>query len=352
VVRQQEVSLDRMAATLPTDAPFLAADGPGPVWQAHRGVPAWLLSLGLHFVALTALALSTAQAPQGAADETVRSGGIVLVQRTEGKAEYFADDDGHEAPAASSAASRVIEAAPSPFPDYQAPPLTAGPQLPTTAETIAGSEAQAGMPSAGHFAEPGKSRGGRVGQGQNFGVETEVFGVTGRGSKFVYVFDRSASMASFSGRPLAGAKRELIASLQSLESVHQFQVIFYNDKPELMTLVAGQRPGLVFADERGKQLAANYIGGIYAYGGTQHMPALRLALQMKPDVIFFLTDADPPELTRNDLDAIGRLNRGTVINAIEFGTAPQPPRHNFLKQVAQENDGQYGYVNIMRLPLP
>ena len=62
-------------------------------------------------------------------------------------------------------------------------------------------------------------------------TSTGVFGVEGEGSKFVYVFDRSGSMQGFQGRPLAAAKRELITSLESLESVHQFQVIFYNERP-------------------------------------------------------------------------------------------------------------------------
>ena len=44
--------------------------------------------------------------------------------------------------------------------------------------------------------------------------ETSVFGSRGIGTKFVYVFDRSNSMNDFEGRPLAGAKRELLASLE------------------------------------------------------------------------------------------------------------------------------------------
>src|SRR5262245_17102357 len=63
------------------------------------------------------------------------------------------------------------------------------------------------------------------------GGETQVFGVTGRGRKFVYVFDRSLSMQ---GAPLAAAKRELIASLGRLEDGQQFQIIFYNEKPRMM----------------------------------------------------------------------------------------------------------------------
>src|SRR5262249_26464602 len=80
--------------------------------------------------------------------------------------------------------------------------------------------------------------------------QTQVFGVTGRGSRFVYVFDRSLSMQ---GAPLAAAKRELLASLSDLKRVHQFQIIFYNEKPRVM-----QTPQLPFADESGRQQAESF----------------------------------------------------------------------------------------------
>jgi hypothetical protein len=321
-------------------------------WQGRRGVPAWALSFALHFSALAVLGLTTAAAPQGASEEAVRSAGIVLVQRTAGKAEYFSDSDSSDSAAASTASSRVIAATPNPFPDHHDPPAVDGPQLPTAQDALPGSQSPVGIPSADQLPGTGGKGGRPLGRGGDRGAETQVFGVKGRGTRFVYVFDRSASMSVNSNTPLNAAKRELIASLQSLDSVHQFQIVFYNHQPSVMNLFGGQRPGLVFADDRGKKLAADYVGGVLAHGNTDHMPALRLALQMRPDVIFFLTDADPPELTRSDFEAIRRLNRGTVINAIEFGVGPASARHNFLKQLAAEHDGQYGYVDVTRLPRP
>ena len=71
---------------------------------------------------------------------------------------------------------------------------------------------------------------------------------------------------------------------------------------------------------------------------------------MRPDVIFFLTDADEPQLSRSDLDRIGRLNYGTVINAIEFGAGPKSGARISSKTLAAENAGQHGYVDVTRLP--
>ena len=60
--------------------------------------------------------------------------------------------------------------------------------------------------------------------------------------------------------------------------------------------------------------------------------------------------ADDPQLTADELNKIARLNRGTVINAIEFGVGPPAGRSNFLVRLAQQNGGQHAYVDVTRLP--
>jgi hypothetical protein len=70
---------------------------------------------------------------------------------------------------------------------------------------------------------------------------------------------------------------------------------------------------------------------------------------MRPDVIFFLTDADVPQLQPPDFETIRRINQGTVINTIEFGAGPPRPRYSFLQQLAAENGGQHGYIDVTRL---
>ena len=73
---------------------------------------------------------------------------------------------------------------------------------------------------------------------------------------------------------------------------------------------------------------------------------------MQPDVIFFLTDADEPQLTSLQLEDIRRRNArvGTTIHAVEFGAGPNRGGLNFLARLAQENGGQHVYVDITRLP--
>jgi len=181
-------------------------------------------------------------------------------------------------------------------------------------------------------------------------ARTSLFGVVGEGYKFVYVFDRSGSMGGSGRNALRAVKAELLASLEHLDTVHQFQIIFYNERPVIFN-PSGAPGRLAFANEQNKQRARRFIATIVADGGTRHTDALELAAKMRPDVIFFLTDADEPTLSRRDLDKVQRQAAGITIHAIEFGTGPKPEGKSFLEVLAEENAGQYTYVDISR-PAP
>jgi hypothetical protein len=170
--------------------------------------------------------------------------------------------------------------------------------------------------------------------------ETQIFGVTARGSSFVYVFDRSLSMQ---GPALVAAKRELLASLSQLQPVQQFQIIFYNEKPKIMP------PGLLlFADDNGRRQSESFVGGITAAGGTDHVSALELAIRLQPDVIFLLTDADEPPLSARELNAIHQKNTA-IINVIEFKTGSEAPKRSSLRQLADQNRGEYKQIDSSSL---
>ena len=326
-----------------------APETTGGSWIVRRTVPAWLLSVALHCTTFTVLGLVVQDTPRGIAGvEPSREGGIVLVHRSAAKTEYLSDEEPGGAPQASAAAGS--NAPVSSFPELIEPLLNDGPQLPTGGGLIV-SELPPSAAVPGTTGMTGSGSGlGRRGKGGNYDVETRVFGVSGRGSRFVYVFDRSASMAGYEGRPLASAKRELVASLQSLGKVHQFQIIFYNEHPHLMKSRGEDAAQMFFGDEQGKRLAEEFVRGVVADGGTGHLAALQMALQMNPDVVFFLTDADEPKLSASELQQISRWNKGTTINAIEFGSGPSAGQDNFLRRIAEQNDGQYRYVDVTTLP--
>ena len=176
-------------------------------------------------------------------------------------------------------------------------------------------------------------------------ARVSLFGLVGEGYKFVYCFDRSGSMGGDGRNSLRAVKAELLKSLKTLDTVHQFQIIFYNEHAKLFN-PSGQPGHLAFATDQNKQAAVRFIESIQAEGGTDHEEALRLAVRLHPDVIFFLTDADDPKLTPAQLEKIQRQAAGTIINAIEFGPGPKPPEASFLEELAHQNGGSYVYIDI------
>lgn len=294
----------------------------------------------LHFLLMLSLGLAMpARRPIDGRTEAPQAG-IVLAARSGGSVRYFDQQDmaGHGKAASPEGAVSVQAALPTPTEQ----PIPGA--LASTSSALDSLPPGGGVPKAGDWGA-GMASGAGALRGRDGAAETELFGLRGRGTRFVYVFDRSASME---GPPLAAAKRELIASLQQLQGTHQFQIIFYNQQPRIMSLRGGP-PQMVFADEAGKRLAASFIGGIFADGGTDHMQALAMALKLAPDVLFFLTDADEPQLHSEDFRRIRALNRGTVIHAIEFGVGPPRGRDSFLARLAAENGGQHAYVDVTRL---
>ncbi len=195
----------------------------------------------------------------------------------------------------------------------------------------------------------GSSRGSAAGTDSSQATTT-VFGVSGSGSRFVYVFDRSDSMNGFDGKPLRAAKAELLRSLKTLSDRQRFQIVFYNDQPSTFR-IDGMPAQLIAGEDSLVARAEQYVNSVSAFGGTEHASAIKLALRMSPDVIFFLTDARIPRLSAEELREIQRRadGIGTAIHAIEFGAEPVAPSDSFLRDLAAMNRGQYQYVDVRGL---
>lgn len=179
-------------------------------------------------------------------------------------------------------------------------------------------------------------------------AKTSMFGITAEGYKFVYCMDRSGSMGGSGRKSLPAVKAELLASLNNLDTVHQFQIVFYNEQPVVFN-PTGTPHRLAFATDQNKQRAEQFLDTIVADGGTDHQQALRTSIALRPDVIFLLTDADRPELDAEQLKKIAYQAGGITIHAIEFGSGPKPGKESFLAQLASQNGGQYTYVDIAKL---
>lgn len=156
------------------------------------------------------------------------------------------------------------------------------------------------------------------------------FGATGKGSKFVFVFDRSGSMR---GRPLESVKRELIKSLEPLKSNHSFNIIAYDSRYDMW------RDRLISATRENKADAVRFVEGTVDRGGTQPREPLLTAISQKPEVIFFMTDGQ----FSLDLDEIGGKARGVIINVVQFSEGGPLA---ILQELANRTGGEFMLIKV------
>jgi hypothetical protein len=313
-------------------------------YQAGRGVPAWAMSVGLHTILLVFAALAISSPAKGPNVESDRTAGIALVQRSQTETTYFTEEDVASLSSIAATSPTDSSSQPSPLTEFSVESTI---QLPSSEEISSSTGLGNILPGAIGLTKG--SEGARSLPGGQ--AQTQVFGAQGTGNKFIYVFDRSASMDGFQGRPMRAAKSQLLASLGDLESVHQFQIVFYNETPAVFHPDRSRPPSILFASDDNKSQAKQFIERMAAVGGTHHIDALLLALGMNPDVIFFLTDAAEPQLTPGELSTIRRRNRSeATIHSIEFGSGPQRRGENFLKRLARQNRGKHVYVDVSKLP--
>jgi Ca-activated chloride channel family protein len=312
-------------------------------------LPSWLISLLLHAVAVVAVAAwlrEVDRPPVGFGDEPGREVGIVLKSLPQA-ASVTADEVPEQPGEDALDPAPIDEAVPTSVPR----PSTVAPMTPTAAEPVGALGVGPLFPTAvpGDPRELIQSAGTMKGTaGQAIPIPGAAFmGARDNGTRVVFVIDCSASMQNHNA--MRSAKAALVASLQSLVDTQQFQVLFYNQQTHLLRL-RGTETKLLFATELHKTLARQQISGIQPDLGTDHLPALKLALRLQPEVLFFLTDADEPQLSAGELQDLQRLNAGrTRIHTIEFGTGGELNVDNFLKKLARQNDGTYRYYDVKRL---
>jgi hypothetical protein len=187
----------------------------------------------------------------------------------------------------------------------------------------------------------GGSGGGSGGLGSLSGgaAGTTFFGVSSRGTRFAYIVDRSGSMGE--DRKMGVAKRELARSISSLPDYASFSVIFFSSgfiEPPMQS-------GWMRARRATVNRFIRWLNEVEPSGGTVPLPAFQevFSFDVRPDVIFFLTDGEIPN-PDNVGDVVADMNgRGgrVVINTIAFG---DDRSQELLKRIANESGGVYRFV--------
>jgi len=90
-----------------------------------------------------------------------------------------------------------------------------------------------------------------------------------------------------------------------------------------------------------------FLQSVVPTGGTSPEQALAVGIKMRPDVVFFLTDADE-ELTEQTIERIKTLRRQckvAQICVIEFRKSTDPPKKSY-RRLAGENGGAYIFKDV------
>jgi hypothetical protein len=159
--------------------------------------------------------------------------------------------------------------------------------------------------------------------------QASFFGIRARGQLFIYVVDCSGSMIDEDR--LARAKEELRRSVKALREPQRFKVIFYNDEPLPMP---GDLPRPADLTSKGQLLA--WLRLIEPDGGTDPRSAMALALALRPDAVFLLSDGEFPDGAAEAIRA--RNPRKVPVHCVDLGSGGSGEQ---LKRIAAESGGKY-----------
>ena len=204
----------------------------------------------------------------------------------------------------------------------------------------AGGTGLAGGGQGGGDGGAGGGMGGGTGSGTGLGGGTggtSFFGVSGRGTRFAFIVDKSGSMSS-DGR-LVQAKAELLRAIAALPDYASVFVVFY-DSGEPWTFSDGKWERVKGSTVRRLESKLRDVG---PSGGTNPMPAFRLvyALDPRPDFIFFLSDGEIPDDCAAEIRRLNSRGRKVTISSIAFGDEAGGAR---LREVAEDAGGEFREV--------
>jgi hypothetical protein len=184
----------------------------------------------------------------------------------------------------------------------------------------------------------GTGRGGS-GEGDGQGDGHGFFGDPGAAKSFVFVLDRSLSMnkthqLSNGLTRFQRLKMELIGFIDKLRADQTFYVVFFNDKMNRMPA-----EGMVPATVENKQKYLKWISSAVAVGGTDPRRSIRLAMQLQPEMIYFLSDG---EVESDYQSQMLKHDPGEwKLNTFVFGLRGA---EQFMKFFAEKHNGEFVYI--------
>lgn len=159
--------------------------------------------------------------------------------------------------------------------------------------------------------------------------KTEFYGVQAAGKRFVFVIDNSTSMLD--GGRLGHVHEELMRTIGNLKWPQGFYVIAFDRE----TVATPWGPFISAGSDEARKLRG-WLGRLVPKDGTFPGPALKQAVGLKPEAIFFLTDGEFESPTPTAIKAWN--SSGVPIHVIDFNPGPEV---SDLRRIATDSGGVY-----------
>ncbi len=177
--------------------------------------------------------------------------------------------------------------------------------------------------------------------GLGFSSGASFFGAYAGGNRFVYVLDSSTSMR---GSRWKLARNKLLESLRKLGKGQQFFVICFDAETTLLFDATTDKIEYQNADAATIKRVQRWLQSLELGHNTLPAEALKLALDMRPDAVFLLSDG---ELRDQSMFMLRQWNadrtefRQVPIHVVDLISLEG---RETLKQIAEENGGTFTFI--------
>lgn len=195
-----------------------------------------------------------------------------------------------------------------------------------------------------------ESPGGTTGTAES-GKKGTFFGANAYGDDFVYVVDMSTSMgyrSEYGQTRFAVACRELLRSINELTSKQKFCVFMFSYRTRVMF---DMPPRMIRATDSNKRRIALWINSLGLGGGTDPRFGTMMALKLKPDAIFLLSDGEFNGREVNTHGIPGNPPIETIIKQMRKGAVPihtiafeDLGNRKRLRRIANATNGTHRFI--------
>jgi hypothetical protein len=135
------------------------------------------------------------------------------------------------------------------------------------------------------------------------------------------------------------AKRELIKTLKTLPQNARFMIYFFDGGVEKLP---SNNNNMLAAVPKNISWAEGWVKSRGMGGGTDPRAALKSGFNLKPDTVWLLTDGQ----FNDEAGALSVIRHANSKKSVRINTLAFMDRdgERVLKQIAQENDGTYRFV--------